>query len=150
MNETKNDVLIIGGGLAGLTTAVYLARADKKVTILEKSRQMGGRAATQTKEGFLLNQGPHALYIEGAGHEILTELGIPFQGKKPVTVKKSWGLRNGDLDLLPGDPLSIMQTKLMSGRQKIKFARVVQKLMKLDPQSVATIPAGEWIAKTIG
>ena len=33
------DVAIIGGGLAGLTASIYLAKAGKKVIVLEKSSQ---------------------------------------------------------------------------------------------------------------
>ena len=34
----KTNTVIIGGGLAGLTAAAYLARAGQQVTILEKSQ----------------------------------------------------------------------------------------------------------------
>jgi phytoene dehydrogenase-like protein len=57
------DVVIIGGGLAGLTTATLLARAGKAVTLFEpSSREIGGRARTTEIDSFYFNQGPHALY----------------------------------------------------------------------------------------
>jgi len=67
-NEFDNlDVIIIGGGLAGLTTAALLARSGKAVGLLEhSSREIGGRARTTDIEGFYFNQGPHALYLTDA------------------------------------------------------------------------------------
>ena len=39
----STDVAIIGGGLAGLSAATYLARAGMEVTLFEKSNRLGGR-----------------------------------------------------------------------------------------------------------
>ena len=53
------DTIVVGAGLAGLTTATYLARAGHHVTLAEKSKDPGGRAITDTKDGFALNRGIH-------------------------------------------------------------------------------------------
>jgi len=42
-----SNVIIIGGGHNGLVCAFYLAKAGKKVTILERSDQVGGAAITE-------------------------------------------------------------------------------------------------------
>src|SRR5262249_57979689 len=62
MTQTATDVAVVGGGLAGLAAAAYLGRAGRKVTLFERSRSLGGRAATHENGGFRFNIGPHALY----------------------------------------------------------------------------------------
>lgn len=45
--QNNYDTLIIGAGLNGLTTAAYLAKAGKKVLVLERRDIIGGAAATE-------------------------------------------------------------------------------------------------------
>ena len=61
----KFDVAIVGGGLAGLAASIYLAKAGKKVIVLEKSNHLGGRGMTINKNGICMNLGAHALYRGG-------------------------------------------------------------------------------------
>ncbi|MFE3870415.1 NAD(P)/FAD-dependent oxidoreductase [Flavobacterium sp. ZS1P70] len=53
----KQDVIIVGGGLAGLSAAVYLHRQGRKVLVLEASERAGGRIKTDSHDGFLLDRG---------------------------------------------------------------------------------------------
>ncbi|PSQ07033.1 phytoene desaturase [Halobacteriales archaeon QS_6_71_20] len=52
------DVVVIGGGFGGLSTACYLADAGADVTLLEKNEQLGGRAAVLEADGFRFDMGP--------------------------------------------------------------------------------------------
>ena len=44
---SSNQIVIIGGGHNGLVCAAYLAKAGKKVIVLEAADQVGGAAATR-------------------------------------------------------------------------------------------------------
>jgi phytoene dehydrogenase-like protein len=78
----SSDVVIIGGGLAGLTTGVLLGRSGKTVTLYEhSSREIGGRARTTEIDDFYFNQGPHALCVNDSNDSIMKEIGISYTGK---------------------------------------------------------------------
>ena len=82
-DHPHNGTVIVGGGLAGLTAAAYLARAGRRVTVLEKAPSLGGRAATQEQAGFAFNRGIHAIYTGGASSEVLAELGVTYSAGSP-------------------------------------------------------------------
>lgn len=80
--KTRRAV-VIGGGLAGLSGALVLARRGWRVTVCEQAPEAGGRARTQDKSGFLFNQGPHALFAGGAAARELAALGVTWKGGAP-------------------------------------------------------------------
>jgi len=53
----KTDVLIIGGGIAGLTAAIYLHEKGINAQILEATDRVGGRVKTDAIEGFRMDHG---------------------------------------------------------------------------------------------
>lgn len=59
------DVVIIGGGVAGLTVGSELAGKGRSVLILERSQTTGGLARTYRADGFTFDLGPHFTFVEG-------------------------------------------------------------------------------------
>lgn len=75
-NSPSRHVLIIGGGPAGLTAAVELARQKVPVTVLEKDRLVGGIARTESYKGYRFDIGGHRFFtkigeVDRFWHEIL-------------------------------------------------------------------------------
>lgn len=54
----SKEVIVIGSGFSGLSTATHLAAEGFKVTILEKNEVFGGRARKFTSNGFTFDMGP--------------------------------------------------------------------------------------------
>lgn len=54
----NNNTIVIGAGFAGLSAASYLAKSGRKVTLVEKNAQTGGRARVWKENGFVFDMGP--------------------------------------------------------------------------------------------
>src|SRR5215813_2498221 len=74
----ENRVVIVGGGLSGLTAAVQLGRMRVPTVLFDDADEIGGRARTDCREGFHMNVGPHRLYERGAAVSGLRALGVPL------------------------------------------------------------------------
>ncbi len=51
-------VVVVGGGLAGMSSAAYLAKAGYSVIIIEKNNTLGGRCRILENQGFKFDMGP--------------------------------------------------------------------------------------------
>jgi protoporphyrinogen oxidase len=58
------QVVIIGGGPAGLTAAYELTRLDLRPLVLEKQDKVGGLARTETYQGFYFDMGGHRFFTK--------------------------------------------------------------------------------------
>lgn len=142
------NIIIVGGGLAGLTAANFLARGGSKITLFEKSHLMGGRATTSQKHGFFFNLGPHALYRSGQAFKILRELGVAISGGIPK-VEGTWATTNGTKHELPGNPISLLTTSLLGFQAKLEAARVLMKFPKVDTIKLNHLTVREWLDREI-
>lgn len=57
----KFDVIIVGGGISGLLSALTLSKHGKKVLLLEKDDAVGGNCNSYMVDGFQVDTGPHAI-----------------------------------------------------------------------------------------
>ncbi|MEX0418267.1 phytoene desaturase family protein [Bacillus sp. C30] len=141
------DVAIVGGGLAGLTASIYLAKEGRKVVVLEKSSRFGGRAMTINKNGIYMNLGAHALYRGGEAFLTFNELGMKLTGGMPST--KAHGIWKDDVYTIPTDFRSILSTPLLSWSAKVQFSRLMIHLGKLDVGEVQKMSLSTWAEKEI-
>jgi len=149
MSETtRADVLVIGGGVGGLAAATYAARAGKRVTLVERSRTLGGRAATQETAGFHLNLGPHALYRRGAGAAALRELGIRFSGGLP-SASGAYAIDGGTKQTLPAGFVSLLTTGLLRLPGKLETARLLGTIQRIDADAAQGVSVRDWLARAI-
>lgn len=77
MIETKEKIAIVGGGMLGLTLALRLAEAGKKVVIFESAAEVGGLAAAWRLGDTIWDKHYHVtLLSDSAWRQILTEIGL--------------------------------------------------------------------------
>jgi phytoene dehydrogenase-like protein len=118
--------IVIGGGPAGLIAASHLADAGVTTTLLEAKARFGGRAASDRQDGFVLNQGPHALYMGGAAERELRALGVDPPRWNPVKVSKSFLVKDGKAKRLVGGFASVgglMRTEATPGMSANEWIR---------------------------
>ncbi len=141
--SVSKNVVIVGGGLAGLAASIYLARGGRTVTLFEKRQYLGGRAITQLRQGFRFNLGAHAFSRAGFGARVCRELGIPVPGAVPKP--RAIALIDGQERMLPTGVFSFLGTSLLSLSGKAQLLAALTRIWRIDKHPPGNITLREWL-----
>src|SRR6056297_323413 len=80
----KYDVIVVGGGIAGLTSTAFLVKEGYKVLLCEKESKVGGLVSSFYKEGFLFDAGVRGIVDSGIVKPMLKQLDIEIEFVKSI------------------------------------------------------------------
>jgi oxygen-dependent protoporphyrinogen oxidase len=142
-------VVIIGGGISGLSAAYYLARGGVPSTILESRPRLGGVIQTERVEGCTIEAGPDSfLSAKPAAFDLIRELGLADQvigsnDRLRVTYVRKGGrlvpLPDGLMMMVPTRILPLLTTRLLGWRTKFRMGMELLRAPRPKPgdESVA-------------
>ena len=106
--HVHTEVLIVGGGLAGLSAAIHLEAAGVEVTVIESSDRAGGRVASDVIDGFICDRG---FQLINAQYPALQELNV-IRELDFIEAPRVIEVSLGDRRHVIGDPRQVPWTAL--------------------------------------
>jgi phytoene dehydrogenase-like protein len=139
----EHDVVIVGGGLAGLACALVLQEAGAASVILEAGDGLGGRVRTDRHEGFLLDRGFQVLldnYPEC--RRILDYDALKLRPFFPGVEIRIGGrfVRFSDPHRRPQDALRMMAAPVGTFADKLRVAQLRKDVLKGEAEAILQGP----------
>jgi protoporphyrinogen/coproporphyrinogen III oxidase len=112
--STKIQVLVIGAGISGLTTAYGLQKAGIATMIVDSAARPGGVIQTLEHDGYLIECGPQSFSGNAEINSLCDDLALQNELVFANPRAKRFVLINGRLKSVPQGP-SILASSLLSG-----------------------------------
>jgi hypothetical protein len=154
--SAPGKVVVVGGGLAGITAAIALSEAGADVTLAEAKPRLGGATSSFSRGGLMVDTGQHVfLRCCVAYRGLLARLGmtgaVTLQDRFDVTVLAPGGRARLRRTALPG-PLHLGKALLgygfLSRAQRLSVARAALAMAALNParEDLDRQRLGDWLA----
>lgn len=129
----KHKIVVVGAGMAGLTSAAYLAKEGHSVLLIEQAKKIGGLVNSFSYKSFVLDGGIRAIENAGVVFPMLHELGIdiPFV-KSLVSVQVDDNVLPLKRERFREDYISFL-TKLFPDEQEsiLTLTQLIEKAIKV-------------------
>ncbi len=124
MTGTSWDVVIVGGGLAGLTAAHRLRQGGCRTLLLEAGSRVGGAVRTVRREGWTYELGPNTVMARGPLDDLIDELGLrPQVVTADPAARRRYIVKAGRLEPLPRGPLGLLRSRVFGWRDRFRLLR---------------------------
>lgn len=162
----RYDSIVIGAGHNGLTCAAYLAKAGRKVLVLEAAKEIGGAAITRDLcEGFRVSACAHLLFM--LHPRVVVDLDLESHGLKlaaggipTVALSPEGGHLTIDSDsaegsnLKPADaaayPAFMDRLRKYSGILSSAYQKRPPRLVMKDPKELMALASLAWKVRSLG
>lgn len=145
-NPDRADVMVVGAGLTGLTTAYRLSKVGKKVHVVEQRNRVGGQIRTFREDGFVFESGPTTGSVSTPEvAELMSDLAISSGGKcqletAPDSAKRRLIWKGDRFHDLPSGLWSAVSTPLFRFSDKIRILGEPWRKKGTDPdESVGSL-----------
>jgi len=115
------QVVVIGGGISGLTCAFELQRHGVQTLLLEKSGRVGGVIESVQQEGFLFELGPQSFLSSESLLELIRQLDLEAALLRGDSRAPRYVLLGGRLRAVPMAPPSLLTTSLLGAGSKLRL-----------------------------
>ena len=146
--KQQHEIVVIGAGLTGLSTAFHLHRQGRDVVILEKADRVGGQIHTYHENGFTFESGPNTGVVS---FPEVAELFQMLEGSCQLEIARESSKRRliwkGDrFHELPSSPVSAITTPLFRLSDKFRILGEPWRKKGTDPDE----PVGALAARRLG
>ncbi|MGE5173000.1 MAG: FAD-dependent oxidoreductase [Betaproteobacteria bacterium] len=147
MSGSKKDTIILGGGLAGLSSGYVLTNAGFTVNVYERDSVVGGLSKTIEKNGFRFDLGGHRFFTKD---EKINTFVRKLMGSELISVQRSSKIymRNKYFDY-PLKPLNAMFGLGISTTARI-LIDYVQETIKRTIRKDETLSLEDWVVGNFG
>lgn len=116
-------VVVVGGGISGLSAAYRLKQAGAEVTLVEGDTRAGGKVRSERVDGYLVEHGPNGfLDSRKPVLDLVRDLRLDNQlVQANDEAKRRYIFTRGALRALPGGPLSLLATRALSARGLLRL-----------------------------
>ncbi|RKZ43590.1 MAG: protoporphyrinogen oxidase [Candidatus Parabeggiatoa sp. nov. 3] len=116
------DVLIVGGGISGLSVAWWLAQADISVEVWEQDTRLGGKIQSVRADGYLTEQAASmVLNFLPTVSQFMRESGFEAHKTLRADIANRYLVHEGRLLSLPMKLVPMIMSPLWSRRGKLRF-----------------------------
>ncbi|XP_049932910.1 protoporphyrinogen oxidase, mitochondrial [Nymphaea colorata] len=149
--SSAKSVAVVGAGISGLVAAYQLKLHGLRVTLFESNQHPGGKIRTNSENGIVWEEGANTMTeSDDAVGRLLDGLCLREKQQFPISQNKRYIVKNGKPELIPSNPLALIQSKFLSSKSKLQILMEPFLMGRSDRKTNPSEMPGQDLSESVG